>query len=107
MRVAMAFVATALVVTFGLGLLVNAFLPASTLPTGPSHEEITSPWNWICAGLLCLLTLWVLVRAGPRGFLSQLSQGGEPHVHPEPGPAASGHDAEHEHEDGHGCRDSH
>ena len=80
-RVALAFTLTALSVTFVLGMLVNAVLPRSILVAPIEAAHATSWLHIASAGILCLLTLWVLVREGPRGFLLQLSQGSEPHAH--------------------------
>ncbi|HTF90702.1 MAG TPA: permease [Planctomycetota bacterium] len=80
-RVAVAFALTALVVTFILGLAVNAVLPAYAVADAAAHEHETGLLHVVCASLLCALTLWVLVREGPRGFLSQLSPGADAHEH--------------------------
>jgi uncharacterized membrane protein YraQ (UPF0718 family) len=79
--VAVAFALTALGTTFVLGMLVNAVLPAGALAVPTASEHESSWWNIACAGALCLLTLWVLLREGPRGFLLQLSQGSGGHSH--------------------------
>ncbi|HUR28233.1 MAG TPA: permease [Planctomycetota bacterium] len=81
-RIALAFALTALTVTFLLGIAVNSLLPAGGLlhePGTADHEE--GALAVLSACLLCALTLWILIREGPRGFLSQLSPGTEPHVH--------------------------
>ena len=72
----------------------------------PSRAELLQRVQGV-DGLLCLLTLWVLVREGPRGFLAQLSQGGEPHVHPEPSAPGAAHDHDHDHDGATRCRDAH
>jgi len=90
-RIALAFALSALAVTFVLGMLVNLLLPRETLVPPMAAEHASSWLNIACALVLCLLSLWVLLREGPRGFLLQLSQGGEPHTHgPEESPAAAG-----------------
>jgi uncharacterized membrane protein YraQ (UPF0718 family) len=88
-RIALAFVATALGATWGIGLLVNAFLPAPLLPSvlgGEAHEH-----GWlqvVCASVLGLMTLGLILRAGPRGFLAQLGPEADEHDHDHhpPGP---------------------
>jgi uncharacterized membrane protein YraQ (UPF0718 family) len=86
-RAALAFVATALGATFALGLAVDALLgdvqtPAALAFTEHEHGSLSR----VAAGLLAGLTVWVLVREGPRGFLAQLwpegSSGREGHEEP-------------------------
>jgi len=92
---AVAFVACALAVTFGLGLLVN-LLPLE-VPQRTQILEAQGEHGWlqgVSASLLLLLTLWVLFREGPRAFLAQLwpegSAGREGHHH-DHGEAAHAH----------------
>lgn len=80
-RVAVAFALSALTLTFVLGIAVNAILPSAGVARASGAGEELGSVNVLCAGLLCALTLWVLVREGPRGFLSQLSPGAEAHEH--------------------------
>ena len=80
-RVALAFALTALSVTFALGLAVNALLPVRGLVPAATESSAPGIMNILSAVLLCALSLWVLVREGPRGFLSQLSPSAEPHHH--------------------------
>ncbi len=92
-KVAVAFALTALVITFALGVAVNAILPLWGTGQAAPRVHPSGAWNVICASVLCALTLWILVREGPRGFLSQLSPGAEPHDHshpPSPGPEDTG-----------------
>ncbi len=92
-RVAVSFALTALLVTFALGVAVNAILPVGVAGAGGVLGHSAGVLNVICASLLCALTIWILVREGPRGFLSQLSPGAEPHDHshpPSPGPSDGG-----------------
>jgi hypothetical protein len=85
-KLAASFVLVALVVTCGLGLLVNGLslpTPTEAVALGAEHEH---GWLQIAsAALLGLLTLWVLFQGGPRNFLAQLwpegSEGREGHGH--------------------------
>jgi uncharacterized protein len=72
-RVAIVFVVTALVATVALGHLVDQFLAgaAAAGELAPREHE-HGALAWACAAVLGLLTLWVLFRSGPRGFLAQL-----------------------------------
>ena len=71
-RVAVAFVALALVTTFALGNGVDQFLAGRANITASDAEHEHGWFSWACASILGLLTLWVLFRGGPRAFLSQL-----------------------------------
>ncbi len=78
-KTALRFVATALACTIAMGLVVNAVLEPGA-STGPVHEhahEHHSPWGVAAAICLALMTLWVLLREGPRAFLGQLWNNGE------------------------------
>ena len=86
-RLALAFVLTALAVTFALGLAVNQLpleLPVRMDALEPHAEHSTL--EYVSATLLLLLTLWVLFREGPRSFLAQLwpadPEGDNGHHHP-------------------------
>ncbi len=100
-RVALAFAGTALVATFALGVSVNALFSTESLAPADHAEHSAGPVALISAGLLCALTLWVLIKEGPRGFLSQLTPGGDAHDHGPPsshGPddkGSAGHGHEH------------
>jgi hypothetical protein len=75
-RVALAFVALAFAVTFALGALVNALAPLAVADATPHEvEHENGPVAQACAVLLGLMTLWVLLRQGPRAFLGQLWSG--------------------------------
>lgn len=81
-RVALSFVATALCATWGIGLVVELCLPAPALPIalgGQAHEH--GPLQMACAVVLGLMTLWLLLRVGPRGFLAQLGPEAGEHAH--------------------------
>ncbi|NUP97192.1 MAG: hypothetical protein HUU28_13615, partial [Planctomycetaceae bacterium] len=71
---------------------------------GHDHESEHShgALAWGAAALLGLLTVWVLLRQGPRAFLGQLG-GGQGHSH---GPQA-GHGHTHGHSHGHDGHDGH
>lgn len=76
-RVAAAFVATALGVTLLLGWGVDlaagqGWFDAGVAVDSPEAEHAHGQWQITASVLLGLLTLWVLVREGPRGFLAQL-----------------------------------
>lgn len=92
-RVALSFVATALVVTCALGWTINLVLSPELHGEAAESHGVHSHGllAWGSAGLLGLLTLWVLLREGPRAFLGQLGSphGGGPHGH--------GHSHEHGH----------
>jgi uncharacterized membrane protein YraQ (UPF0718 family) len=76
--VAFVFAATALAVTFAIGLAVNAFLPGGSVkPVATGVEHSHGIVTWISAAALCALTVWVLVREGPRQFVAQLDPGAE------------------------------
>ncbi|MCC7014975.1 MAG: permease [Planctomycetes bacterium] len=101
-KVALAFVATAFVVTCALGMAVQ-LAPLAAQPAGPSSEHAHDHGApaFVAAALLGVLTLWVLFREGPRAFLGQLwsSEGalghGHSHAHGAPGAPAQGHDHAH------------
>jgi uncharacterized membrane protein YraQ (UPF0718 family) len=103
--VALTFVVTAALVTCALGwgidLALGPFDPAQ-LAAGHDHESEHShgALAWGAAALLGLLTVWVLLRQGPRAFLGQLG-GGQGHSH---GPQA-GHGHTHGHSHGHDGHD--
>jgi hypothetical protein len=93
--VALAFVATALAAALAMGALVNAWwdLGGFVAAAAPVHGEQASPLDVIAASLLALLTLWLLLREGPRAFLGQLWGGegaGHDHDHPSQPSAAAG-----------------
>ncbi|MCK6446761.1 MAG: permease [Planctomycetes bacterium] len=93
-RVAIAFVATALVVTFVLALAADACLGelAAALPVEEAEHEhgglhLAAGW------FLIALSAWLVLRVGPRAFLGQLAvQGHDDH-------GAHGH----AHASGEGC----
>lgn len=85
-RVALLFVAVAITVTCALGWTVNALLaaaPARTAVEALEHEHSHGWPAWSAACVLAALTVWLVLRAGPREFLAQLwlSDGGAPHAH--------------------------
>jgi len=111
-RVAWLFVAVALVATCLLGWATNAVLGALPVaaPSAGAHEHEHGFAAQAAAWLLLALTVWVLLRSGPRQFLAQLwssdgdSAGGHGHAH--------GHTHGHTHGDGahgheHGRHDHH
>jgi uncharacterized protein len=122
-KVTVAFGAVVALTSIGLGLALNAFIPAQTgLAHQPQHAEHEGFVEWVGLVLLGALFLASLLRQGPRGFLAQLLPGGdtgegavptgdklsELHVH---GPAC-GHDHGHahaqpQHEHGPGCTHAH
>jgi hypothetical protein len=63
-----------------LGTAVNSILPTTAILQLDAEHDV-GILNVISAILLCVLTLWILIREGPRGFLTQLSPGAEPHSH--------------------------
>lgn len=95
-RVALLFVAVAIGATCVLGWGVNALIAdevASRAAAAVEHEHEHGWWSWGAAWALALLTIWVVLRSGPRQFLAQLwlSDGGAPHSHAHP------YDFEHAH----------
>jgi uncharacterized membrane protein YraQ (UPF0718 family) len=84
-RVAVLFVAVSVGATCVLGLAVDALLGSVALvpPTEAAHEHEHGVSEWVAAGLLLALTVWVIFRSGPRPFLAQLwqSDGDAPHTH--------------------------
>ncbi|HZI03324.1 MAG TPA: permease, partial [Archangium sp.] len=108
-KVTLAFGAVVALTSIGLGLALNALLPAQTgLVHQPQHAEHEGLVEWAGLVLLGALFLASLLRQGPRGFLTQLLPGAdhgegavptgdklsELHVH---GPAC-GHEPGHGHE---------
>jgi len=90
-RVALAFVGTALLATCAIGLLVNLLLPAPAVPQalgGAAHDH--GVLSLACAVVLLLLTLWVLLRVGPRGFMAQLGPEEDTHEHDNHAPGSQG-----------------
>ena len=73
-RTAVRFVAVALVTTVCMGFAVNSFLtPAAGEILAPAGEHVHhTTLGVVSAALLALMTLWVLLREGPRAFLAQL-----------------------------------
>ena len=122
-KVTLAFGAVVALSSVGLGLALNALIPAQTgLAHQPQHAEHEGLVEWAGLVLLGALFLASLLRQGPRGFLTQLLPGAdhgegavptgdklsELHVH---GPAC-GHDhgpaqAHPQHEHGPGCTHAH
>jgi hypothetical protein len=102
-RVAWLFVAVALVVTCLLGWTVNAVLAAvpSAAPGAGAEEHEHGALAQASAWILLALTVWVLLRSGPRQFLAQLwssdgdAAGGHAHPHPH---GAHGHKHDHDHD---------
>ncbi len=85
-KVAAAFLVTVLGVTFALGACVDAILIPSGAAAVPLRDVHAHGWYALPAALLLgALTLWVLFREGPRGFLAQLwpegSVGRSAHAH--------------------------
>jgi uncharacterized membrane protein YraQ (UPF0718 family) len=91
-RVALAFVLTAFAVTFALAFAADLVLPGLGA-AGPfaTHEHVETWYHRSAAWGLIALTAWLVVRTGPRGFLSQLGGG------------SRGHDHAHEHAEGAAC----
>ena len=93
-RVALTFLATSLATTFALAVLIDVVLPVvERSPALPGDQHEHSPTALVCAVILGLLTLWIVVREGPRAFLAQLwpegSAGREGHGHEHAGSGAS------------------
>jgi uncharacterized membrane protein YraQ (UPF0718 family) len=96
-RVALAFAATALCAALCLGwgvdLLAGSvpwFEHAALAAGEHAHAHALTPLQVLASLALGLLTLWVLLREGPRGFLAQLwpegsagRAGTHEHVHPD------------------------
>ncbi len=86
-RVALAFVGVSVAVTCALGLGVNAVLGTAAVgipgAAAEAHEHAHGTLDWAAAWVLLALTLWVVLRSGPRQFLAQLwvSDGDAPHEH--------------------------
>jgi uncharacterized protein len=114
-KVAAAFAGVVAVGSIGLGLAVNALLPAQAgLALHPAVEE-TGPLRWVGLASLGALFLASLLRQGPRTFLAQLLPGtshgetplptgerlAELHVH---GPSCGHGPHEHGHEHGPDCQ---
>jgi uncharacterized protein len=86
-HLAILFVLTALAVTFAIGVCVNLILPElGAVRAGGVGEEEHGLLHYVCAAILCAMTLWVLLREGPRPFLAQLNPGAEDHEHAAPPP---------------------
>jgi uncharacterized membrane protein YraQ (UPF0718 family) len=89
--VAWAFVGTAALTTCVLGWSINAFLPADFALVEHAHEvgeHAHGALAWSAAAVLGALTVWVLLREGPRAFLGQLAA---------PDGSAPGHHHHHHH----------
>ena len=110
-RVAWLFVAVALVATCALGWLVNVALAGlpSAAPGGGAEEHEHNALAQVSAWILLALTVWVLLRSGPRQFLAQLwSSDGDAAVGHAHGHAhAGGHGHSHDHQHGHGHNHAH
>ncbi len=97
--VAWAFVGTAALTTCVLGWSINAFLPADFALAEHAHdagEHAHGALAWSAAAVLGALTIWVLLREGPRAFLGQLAAPdgtapGHHHHHHGGGHAHGGH----------------
>ncbi len=102
-RVALAFVGVAIAVTCALGLAVNVLLADVTAAAGleAPHEHGHATHDWVAAWVLLALTIWVVLRAGPRQFLAQLwvSDGDAPHEHAHAHSHGHSHDHSHAHGD--------
>lgn len=102
-RVAWAFVATAALVTCALGWGINALLGEGfALATEHAHEgeeHAHGAFALSAAALLGLLTVWVLLREGPRAFLAQLGSSD--------GDAPAHHHHHHHHGEHHGEHHGH
>jgi hypothetical protein len=86
---ATAFVITALIGTFAIGLCVNLVLTApgsSGTVRGAEHGH--GGLQVASALILFGMTLWVLFREGPRRFLAQLNPDAEEHAHDHGSPHA-------------------
>jgi len=72
-RFAYAFAAAMIVAAIAAGLLVNAVLPATSMPTlSPSSLERTSPLELFSVIALAALYAASVLRRGARGFLGEL-----------------------------------
>jgi len=77
-KVTLAFGAVVALTSIGLGLALNALLPAQTgLVHQPQHAEHEGLVEWAGLVLLGALFLASLLRQGPRGFLTQLLPGAD------------------------------
>lgn len=111
-RVALLFVGVAITVTCALGWAVNALLAgtvASAVAAELAHEHAHGWLAWAAAWVLAALTIWVVLRAGPRQFLTQLwlSDGGAPHAHGHHHAHGMGHSHPHHDADGGGATREH
>ena len=99
--VALTFVVTAALVTCALGWGIDLALgPADVEALSASHghedEHSHGFFAWGAAAVLGLLTVWVLLRQGPRAFLGQLG-GGQGHSHGPEDHSHHGHGHGHHH----------
>lgn len=94
-RAAVAFASTSVAIAMAMALLVDRFVPASTVPAiHPLVQHAHHPLEWGAAAILGLLLLSSILRMGPRGWFAAMAiESHEEHAH-EHGCA---HDHDHDH----------